>query len=134
MNIGAFTLSPSMLMVNGYEDIEKWEASARIVFGMQRSVNWWIGDMFVYGEQRFGDDIYQIADHTVSEDLVGRCIAVSREFPPTERHMTLSWTHHQAVMGLAKPLQKAMLNKAEENGWDTATFREQIGRMKQVMK
>jgi len=134
MNIGAFTLAPSMLLVNGNKPIEEWEQSAQIIFGMQRSVYWWIGDLFKYGEQRFGDDIYQVADDSVSLELVNRCVAVAREFDPTERNMNLSWTHHQVLSGLKKPMQKALLVQAEENRWDSKELREHISRIKGMMR
>lgn len=134
VNIGAFTLAPSMLVVNGHRPIEDWEETARVLFGLQRSVYWWIGDFVKYGEQKFGDDIYQAIDDNVSLDLLNRCVAVSREFDPTERNLNLSWTHHQALCGLKKPMQRALLMQAEENRWDSRALKEHISRMKGMMQ
>lgn len=131
MNIGAFTLAPARLVVNGHKSLEEWEQSARVLFDIQRSVYWWIGDMIVFGEQQFGDELYQVADDTVSVDMINRCVSVSREFPPNERHQALSWTHHQLVVPYKKPMQQALLKKAEDNKWSTQQFREYLSRVRQ---
>lgn len=133
VKVDAFTLAPSMLVIEGHQPIEKWEEAGRVIFGLQRSVYWWIGDFLKYGEAKFGDDIYQAIDDNVSLYLLNRCAAVSREFAPDERNMNLSWTHHQALCGLKKPMQRALLVQAEENHWDSRQMREHIARMKGMM-
>lgn len=130
VNIGAFTLAPSVLIVNGMQDIEEWEKSARAVFAMQRSVYWWIGDMVTFGEARFGDDFYQAVPEGVSLDLLTRCATVSREFPPGERNMNVSWSHHQALVGWAPELKRTLLAKAESSNMSNADFREYLSRIK----
>ena len=131
MNIGAFTLAPNMLVVNGIDPIADWEKSTKVVLMLQRSVNWWIGDIIVYGEQRFGDDIYQVFDPDyVSESLLERCVWMSRQYKPQDRNPSLSWTHHKEVASFPHAVRMAILAKAAMNNWGTTEIREYAKRLR----
>lgn len=121
-----FVLSPSQLALTGPATIEEWEALGVKLCNLQRSVNWWVGDMLVMGEANHGDDIYQAFDPTMSLQNVERCAKVCREFPPSERNATLSFTHHQILVGLPRSIQKAMLGRAEAEQWDTDQMRRAV--------
>lgn len=90
----------------------------------------WLGDMQIMGEAVYGDDIYQAYDETTSVKQAMRAAKVCREFPPGERCPTLSFTHHQILVGLPKEVQKAMLARAELEGMDTAALREIVSELK----
>jgi hypothetical protein len=132
INVGAFTLLPSALVVNKPGDLLAWEASARTLFQIQRSVYWWIGDMVVYGDSQFGEDFNQVFDPNVSLDLTQICEKVSREFPPTERNYNLSWSHHRALLNYDKPFQRAMLAKAEYEGWSSKELSAHVSRVRKL--
>lgn len=121
-----FVLIQSALLMERPPEMEQWEAIANHLLLLQRSLYWWIGDLLVNGEAQLGDDIYQAFDPSFSLSLIERCAAVSRAFPISERHPELSWTHHQAVMGLPKKVQQTALKKAYIEGWDTAQFKQYL--------
>lgn len=132
INAGAFTLLPSVLMVNKPGDLLAWEQGARFIFKVQKSVYWWIGDMVVFGDAQFGEDFNQVFDPDVSLDLTQICERVSREFPPSERNINLSWSHHRALLGADKPFQKAMLAKAELEGWSSKELSAYVARVRRL--
>lgn len=132
LNAGAFTLLPSTLIVNKPGDIMAWEQGARFIFQVQRSVYWWIGDMVVFGDAQFGEDLNQIFDPDTSLDLTQICEKVSRAFPPSERSLNLSWSHHRALLSFDKPFQKAMLAKAEMEGWNSKELSAYIARVRRL--
>ena len=134
MKIGPFLLTPCALVLDRETSLEEWEGPVRSLEAMQRSINWWLGDAVVRGEELFGDDVFQVFSDGVSVDLLTRCATVSREFPMAERNLALSWTHHFAVCGLPKPLQRALLSKAAVNNWGSGEFREHLAKLKRVSK
>lgn len=125
-----FVLTPSRLSLTAPANLAEWEVLGRRLCNMQRSVSWWIGDMLVMGEATFGDDIFQAFDETMSPTLVERCARVCREFAPLERNATLSFTHHQVLLGLPKPVQQSLLDQAEVNGWDSERMRRAVKEIK----
>ena len=124
-----FYLISSALILRSPKE-EDWEELSSYLCKVQRSIYWWIGDYFRFGEARFGDDIYQYIDETMSPQLIERCAKVASEFPHSERFDTLSWTHHYIVMPLSKPLRKAVLTMAETDRWDTAKTREYVNKLR----
>lgn len=132
INAGAFTLLPSALVVNKPGDIAAWEAGARFIFQVQRSVYWWIGDMIVFGDQQFGEDFNQVFDPDTSLDLTQICERVARAFPPDERNLNISWSHHRALLNFPKPFQQAMLAKAELEGWSSKDLSSHVSRVRKL--
>jgi hypothetical protein len=125
-----FVLCPCQLALTGPAEVEDWEALGVRLCNLQRGILWWIGDMAVMGEANLGDDIYQAFDETMSVDLIQRCAKVCREFPPSRRNATLSFTHHAMLLGMPAEIQQALLGMAETNQWDTAEMRRQVTRLK----
>jgi hypothetical protein len=130
-NDNGFLLIPSALLMESQPSLDQWEAMAARLCDYQRSMYWWIGDLLVYGEAQLGDDIYQCFDPSMSLSLVQRCAAVSREFTLAERHPELSWTQHQLVTKMAKPLRQAVLLRSLAEGWDTGQLRDHINLLKE---
>jgi hypothetical protein len=121
-----FLLIPSCLLIEAPPEFEQWENMANYLLSVQRSLYWWIGDYIVYGEAHLGDDIYQAIDPSFSLRLIEQCAAVSRAFPLQDRHTSLSWSHHQCVLGLDPKIQQAALRKAEVEQWDTKAFKRYV--------
>jgi hypothetical protein len=127
MTIGPFALLPGQLAITEQAPIEVWEENAKLLFDMQKHVPWWIGDLVVFGEARFGDDFWQIPPMDASEKMIQRFAGVSRVFKTSERLPGLSWTHHITAMRIKSPkLRTAFLRQAEEHAMDTQQFSEWI--------
>lgn len=128
MQIGPFTLMPSSLAMRSRPTLEEWEDLGRKLGYMQKNINWWIGDMIVFGEAQRGDDIYQAIAETVSYDYVDRCQFMSRSFPPGTR-FPLSYSHHQAVANIPPKLRSVMLKMAITNRWTAQELRQKAAEL-----
>lgn len=125
MLVGPFALLPGQLAVMQHAPITEWEENAKLLFDMQKHVPWWIGDLVVFGEARFGDDFWQVPPQGASEKLIQRFAGVSRSFKTDERVPGLSWTHHVSAMRVKSPkLRTAFLRRAEADGMDSQAFSE----------
>jgi hypothetical protein len=121
--VGPFALLPAQLQVVKFAAIEEWEASAKTLFEMQKWSPWWIGDLMVYGEARFGDDAWQIPPLDASASSVERFVAVARKIPPEARMKSLSFQHHLLALRIKEPsVRQAALRKAESDAMNTEEF------------
>lgn len=124
--MGPFLFTPTQAVIRGVTSVEEWQAPLDRALRMQRSSPWWIGDMLVYGESQYGDEIWQSVHDTASFDMLQRFMAVSKAIPPSRRNSNLSWSHHREVMKLAPALQVVCLRKAEAEGWNTQELRKYV--------
>lgn len=130
MIVGPFALLPGQLAVMKQAPIEVWEENAKLLFDMQKHVPWWIGDLVVFGEARFGDDFWQVPPESASEKMIQRFAGVSRAFKIDERVPGLSWTHHVTAMRIkSQKLRSALLRHAESEGMDGNAFGEWLRSM-----
>ncbi len=126
MKIGPFLLLPAALSTE-ISSIDEWESGVEQLVAMQRNVPWWLGDMVVQGEARFGDDFWQAVPLNASLSLLERCASVSRKYPPAERFISLSWTHHVIALRVKDPIaRRSVLRHAEREQLDGDSFREFI--------
>lgn len=127
MKIGPLTLFDTMASMEPLCRIEDIEDAFQKIVWMNTSSPWWIGDTLVFGEARFGDDIWQIVPETYSERHLQRLMAQCRKIKPTDRVAGLFWTHHGIVAGIKDPLlQRSLLRKAAEDRMDTRAFKQYV--------
>jgi hypothetical protein len=126
MQLGPLTLADGYLAIAASATIEELEGPAEKLFLMQKNAPWWIGDFMLFGERRFGDDIWQAVPPWASESMIGRYIAHSTKFKPTNRVPAASWTLHSMCTKYDPMLRKAMLNHAVANGLSAEDFREYL--------
>jgi hypothetical protein len=91
-----------------------WEIGARLC-ALDRSVGFWIGDWWAYGEHRYGR-----RSELVAAGLFGRAAkslknagSVARAITRSRRRDLLSFTHHAAVAALPPHQGDALLDRAE---------------------
>lgn len=77
--------------------IKEWAATGEAVFGMRASMDWWLGDWLVYGEEHYGDDIYQYINCDLSYGTLWAIKKVCKTIAPEKRRKELSFAHHHAV-------------------------------------
>jgi hypothetical protein len=85
----------------------------------ERSVMWWIGDWWAYGEHRYGDRaaIVQAPDWTgPSYQTCREAARVARQFPAPKRQVDLTFGHHQEVAALPHDQAEALLERAASEG------------------
>ena len=128
----AFVKIQSALIKTSIPEEEDWQQAVDDLISTQRSINWWLGDLIVYGEAQIGDEIYQYFPIDVSEGLLSRCANVSRAFPIGTRNERLSWTHHYEAMRLNSEWRSAALCRAEQEQMDTGAFKTYVSELKDM--
>ena len=129
MKIGPFALLPARLAIVEHAPLEDWEEPIKTLFDLQRYVSFYIGDAILFGEARFGDDIWQSVPLDVSERMTMRLAGVASKIPPEDRFPTLSWTHHVTALRIEDvKLRRALLRRAAQEGLGTEDFLDLVKR------
>ena len=130
ITVGPFALLPSQLSIVKHAPIEEWEEAAQVVFGMQKWAPFWIGDMVLFGEARFGDEFWQVPPMDASRNSIDRFVGVTGKIKPEDRAKTLSFTHHMTAMRIKEPsVRAALLRRAESQMMDTEEFSQLVRSM-----
>lgn len=121
--LGPFSFGDAMVVCRGVPELEDFEQPMAWLLWMQRNLYWYIGDLFILGENVYGDDIFQAIDMSFSPELIQRCVAMSKAFPQEKRNPHLSWSHHSAVLPVKNmELRVLLLKKAQEEQWNSQDF------------
>ncbi|MFL5337263.1 MAG: hypothetical protein ACJ8H8_29835 [Geminicoccaceae bacterium] len=116
---------------------DAWATIGEGLCRVERSIQWLIGDWWVYGERRYGER-HALVKRLEAE---GRDIpdfktcmnagVVARAFSETSRRRdVLSFTHHAEVAGLEHREQDRLLDRAEREGLTTRAIRTEVARIK----
>jgi hypothetical protein len=108
---------------------DECEALAAMCGRVREVSTWVIGDLIVYSEQAFGDDVTygQLAHATgLAYQSVVNIASVSRRVPPHRRRRGLSRSHHEAVAKLPPGEQRTLLAKAEREDWSRDILRDEV--------
>lgn len=96
---------------------QEWRAAGVMLGKVERSVGWWIGDWWAFGESRYGvrkaiveADDWEGPDYKTCANAATVC----RQFETSRRRELLSFTHHAEVTGLPPDKADALLDWAEE--------------------
>jgi hypothetical protein len=126
LDLGKFCLSSTTVRIDGKPAVEEWLGPLQFAIWCQRASPWWIGDLLNAGDARFGEAFSQACQGIVSPDMLQRYESVARRVPPRNRRAGLSWSAHAAVARLDPDQQREILDRAEENGWNSEELRVQV--------
>ena len=115
-------LTPTSLCLAQRPDltVEQCEAIARFLGLLHDGSKWWMADLILESEARFGELAYQVAAATGrSERTIGNWVWVASRVPRSRRRENLKFSHHLAVAGLELDEQSIWLDKAEREGWSS---------------
>jgi hypothetical protein len=120
------TVTVTSLTLKGDLSYEEWERSCKLVGRVGRGVQWWVADLVMYGEKKFGERMAQGVEAMGYDARTLTNIAwVAERIEPARRRAELSFGHHQVVAALdAKPDQDTWLEKAIKKGWTRAELRQ----------
>ena len=131
----SFALTPAGLRVHGTPTFDEYERYGQRLFAIANASAWAIGDWLEYGEGRgdFGEVYTQAIDLTrKSYGSLVQALRVSRAFPSEARFTSLSWSHHQAVLGLPTDQRQTLLARAEAQRWNREELREHVRALKGI--
>lgn len=135
---------PGVLTETSYQlpenlNLGEWLAIGETLQRMERSVMWWLGDWWRYGERKYGemasqasrDAVKDVTGHTYG--TVRNAARVAETFEIARRRANVPFAHHYEVASL--PLQEAesLLDEVEQTGLNRADLREKVKERKQVI-
>lgn len=126
ITLGKIEFRPSSAVINGNPPLGEWTGPLQFALWCQRASPWWIGDMLIAGDARFGESFSQACEGLISGDQLQRYESVARRVPPHVRNDHLSWSAHAAVARLPHAMQKKMLDAAAKNGWTSEVLRKKV--------
>lgn len=130
MRLGDLTLMDGSLLIEPSATVESIESGAQKLFFFQKNAPWWIGDLIMFGEARWGDDIWQVVPEGTSEEMIGRYVAHSRKIKPSQRVPAATWTMHSIAAKIKdSSLRKAMLNHAVGESMNSEEFKQYVQEM-----
>lgn len=123
MKIGPFILLRGALSIE-HSSIEDWEEGASQLVEMQKYIPWWLGDMVVFGEARYGDEFWQAVPLDASISMLERFAGVARKYSQEERNNELSWSHHVTALKIKDPIaRRSALRHAARDAMSNEEFR-----------
>lgn len=121
------------LKITAKLSFDEWDRLGKLLRRAETGIQWWLGDWMAYGEKKFGDNksAQAVDAHEqtgINVDTLRYYQHVSEKIEPVRRLTTLSWSHHQAICGLAPADQTAWLNKAKGEGWSYRELKREVER------
>lgn len=127
MTYRGFELRSTGLLAPEDASVEDFEALAAVVFGLESSLQWIIGDMLVQIENRKLSHIEAVAEiFGRSAKTLYNYSTVCRNVDFSRRRENLSFGHHEAVAALQADHQEFWLREASANGWSVSKLRQQM--------
>jgi hypothetical protein len=125
-----FRLADRELEPVGTPTQEQWTDCLDYLMHLSRRIHWWIGDLLVYGEARWGEMYDKMIERTGYEIRTLRTLKwVAGQIGPSRRRDDLTFAHHQEVAGLPPDQQDAILARAAREGWTREMVRHAINRL-----
>ncbi len=96
---------------------DEWKAAGEMLGKMERSVSWWIGDWWVFGESRYGERKAIVENEDWQGPSFQTCMnvgSVCKAFTTSRRREVLGFSHHVEVADLPSDEADALLDWCEE--------------------
>jgi hypothetical protein len=125
-----FRLGDRELEPVGTPTREQWSDCLDYLMHLARRIHWWIGDLLVYGEYRWGAMYDEMIEHTGYEIRTLRTLKwVAGQIDASRRRVDLTFAHHQEAAGLPPDQQDAILARAAREGWTREMVRHAVNRL-----
>ncbi len=119
-----FQLTPTGLIAPEQVSYEAWAQLGHLIFRLEGSIQWLIGDWLAYGvELRYGEMPKIAEQFGRDEKTLHNYKQICQKVESTRRRVDLSFGHHEAVQGLSPSQQISALAYAAEKGLSVADFR-----------
>jgi hypothetical protein len=128
MALGRVRAVPTGLVIPEDLTEQEYESTLGFLGTVAKRTQWWVADLFRFGEQHGWGEKYTEALAATEYNLgTLRNIAwVSSVFSLSRRHDKLSFSHHQEAASLDPQDQDYWLGRAEEEKWSARRLREEI--------
>lgn len=128
-----FRLQGRGLVPVGEPTREEWLHCLDYLIHIERHVQFWIGDLLGYGEDRRWVTYGELGQRTgYGTGTLRNLKWVASRVAPEQRHPELSFAHHQEVVRLPPEQQDTVLSQAEAEGWTSKAVRQEAYRLAAV--
>lgn len=127
VQVGRFALTPVGLRISGSASEDEWQKLGAMLQRVEGSVQWLIGDWYMYAERQWGRTYEQVAELTgYAEKTLREYASVARRVDLSIRMDKLTFGHHQVVAGMEPELQRQWLEWAAREGASISQMRKAI--------
>jgi hypothetical protein len=105
---------------------EQWVSAGAALFKIEGAVQFWLGDWWAFGEHRYGNRAQAIRDGELGDysfQTLANYAWVARAVKTSHRRGTLSFKHHEMVVGLPAKQQRHWLDRAEREQLSAAAMK-----------
>jgi hypothetical protein len=105
--------------------LDDFKRLAGTLGAMERSRQWWIGDLLVYGEQTFDEPLFLDAldEFGLAKHTLVNYRSIAARVDASVRREALTFSHHAEVAYLERRQQVKWLDKAERDQLDVKELR-----------
>jgi hypothetical protein len=115
---GNFVTTLTGIQISGDPSYEDWIKELDSMFYSDNAIQWAKGDLFLYGEEKFGEKFAQAVDTIrYNPQTLANIMYVCRAFPPSERRPNLVFSSHAECASLEGENRKLALDKLETGEW-----------------
>ena len=118
--------------VNKPLDFEEWTRLLNGFVQVEDAIQFIIGDLLIYGEDRFDRARYDAVIEATGKPIktLFNWASVCRQIPPTERTFNVSYTHYYEVAYVKDVNARSWLLKdAAKNQWSAAQLRKEMQKL-----
>jgi 5'-3' exonuclease len=98
MNQQPIRLHPQHAEIDPDVPLDVFEYYCEMLFEQHRGILWWIGDTALELERQHRNTHEQAWPICISPELLSRCTAVAKAYPPSERNIDATWSVHMHHM------------------------------------
>lgn len=118
------TVTTTSLTLTGQLPFKRYLETAALLGKIGHGVQWWLGDLLVYGDKAYGEKYAQAEAETgFDPGTLANITSVCDRVEPSRRRAALSFAHHVEVAKLTPDEQTRWLEVAEKKGWTRAELR-----------
>jgi site-specific DNA-methyltransferase (adenine-specific) len=120
-------------------NLGEWLQIGETLQRMERSVQWWLGDWWNYGDRKYGEMASQASRDAIRDatghayNTVRQAGYVASRFQLDERSSDVSWSHHLVVADLPKQEAEALIVEAHDEGLSVRDLRDKAKERKNVI-
>lgn len=133
VQIGSFTLTGKGLQISSSATRDEWHKVGDLLFRLQGSIQWLIGDWLAYGEDVKWGDVPKLSKELgKAEQTLHDYTSVARRVQFSFRKENLSYTHHAVAANsdLTPEQLEYALEHAAKNDLSVSKFRQWIKKQK----
>jgi N6-adenosine-specific RNA methylase IME4 len=125
--VGHFQLTPTGLVVTGKPSFDEWQQCGDALVRMETASQWWLGDWLNAGAKRYHDKYDDaVAALPYERDTLKHYAYVARHVASCLRKHDVPYKVHEEVASLPPEQQRAILQRADEEGLTVRAVRELV--------